>query len=515
MSEFPQAHSQTVIFSSSTGLGQRSVVRGMLLIVALVFGLSPAYAQDVADQPSVAFYYGNDVPVDMLNQFDWAVVEAAHMKAGQLETLQQYGTTAFAYVSLGEAEHWRGDTDVPESALPADNAHWNSKAADLTRSEWSDYIINRRIRPLWQDGYRAVFLDTLDSYRLFAKDDAAVAQQQAALVALIKRIRAEFPGIKLLLNRGFEVLDQVHEDVVGVAAESVYKGWNQGAQSYVDVSSDDSAYVRGKLQEAQKRYGLPAIAIDYVPPNKRDLARQTARRIADAGLIPWVTDGALDQVGVGSIEPMPRKVLVLYDKTSVDHGDLANSSAHQYAAMPMEYMGYGAVYKDVNGPLPSDTLTGRYVGVITWFDQQAGDGGEYRQWLKKQIADGLRVAIFGDPGLAISGELGNSLGLHEITGISDQGLAIVDHDDLMGYEGMPERPGGKEAGFTSSADGNRIHLTVKDGTGKQFSPVVTGDWGGIALSPWVLQQALVDQSRWICRTCPCRTGPRKTAPGTG
>lgn len=452
-----------------------------------------------SDRPSVAFYYGSDVPVEMLSQFDWAVVEADHVGATQLNRLQKYGTDAFAYVSVGEADQWRGDAQhVPAEALKARNDNWNSHAADLTNAAWTDYIVNKRIGPLWQQGYRGFFLDTLDSYRLFAKDEASVNAQQQALVALIKRLHNQFPGIKLLLNRGFEILDQVEGDIVGVAAESVYKSYIAGTDTYGDVSAEDSEWLMNQLQTVRTRYGLPAIAIDYVEPSDREQARATAQRIANAGLVPWVSNGALNQVGVGLIEPVPRKVLVVFDKREVDHGDFGNSNAHMYAAMPLEYLGYGAVYANVNAPLPSDTLVGRYAGIVSWFGQQAGSGSDYRTWLQRQVADGMRVAIFGDPGLAVSGQLASTFGVSEVGGISDKGLAVVSNDDMLGFEGMPSVPPGRESGFqVVDEQKTTAHLTVRDGAGHTFSPVVTGDWGGIAAAPWVLQQSLGYQERWI------------------
>ncbi|MES1941968.1 hypothetical protein T5B8_17096 [Salinisphaera sp. T5B8] len=469
----------------------------LALMVAVVAAFSVSAHADVGDQPSVAVYYGNDVPVSMLDQFDWAVVEAEHMGEGQLDKLEQYGTQAFAYVSLGEAEHWRAGDELPSDSLKARNEGWNSQAADLTDQAWGDYIINERIRPLWAAGYRALFLDTLDSYRLFASEDADVAAQQQALVGLIKRIRNTFPGVKLLLNRGFEVLDQVQGDIVGVAAESLYQSWDVRTQSYRDVKPEDTQYVLDQLSKVRNDYGLPAIAIDYVDPADRDLARQTAQRIADNGIVPWVSNGALNQVGVGSIEPMPRKVLVLYDASETDYGELAYSNAHLNMAMPLEYLGYGAVYKDVDGALPDDTLRGRYAGVVTWFSARVGAQSAYRDWLLKQMRDGLPVAMLGDPGIPVTGELSDRMGLQVVPSISDKGLEVLDHDDFMGFEGMPSTPAINESGYEVINDKTTAHLKMRDGNGAEFVPVATGDWGGVALSPWLTQQGMADQARWI------------------
>jgi hypothetical protein len=469
-----------------------------LVFCAVLLGLFAMKANAAVDgQPSVAIYYGNDVPVSMLDQFDWAVVEAEHMGDGQLDALEQYGTQAFAYVSLGEAEHWRASGSVPGDTLKARNEGWNSHAADLTRKEWGDYIVNQRIRPLWSEGYRALFLDTLDSYRLFANDDESIKAQRQALVGLIKRIRSEFPGVKLLLNRGFEILDQVRGDIVGVAAESLYKSWDVRTQSYRDVKPEDTQYVLDRLREVRDDYRLPAIAIDYVDPADRHTARQTARRIADDGIVPWVTNGALNQVGVGSIEPMPRKVLVIYDASEVEHNELAYSNAHLNIAMPLEYLGYGAVYKDADSVLPEDTLRGRYAGIVSWFSARVGSQSAYRDWLIRQMRDGVKVAMLGDPGVPVTGELSDRMGLQVVPSVSDKGLQVVNHDAFVGFEGMPSTPSINESGYEVVGDDVTAHLSMRDGNGADFVPIATGAWGGVALSPWLIQQGMADQARWI------------------
>jgi len=433
----------------------------------------------------------------MLDQFNWVVVEANHLSASQHKRLQRYGTTAFAYVSIGEADTQRQNQGAPQQALVAKNKKWNSKVANLANPKWRNYIVNQRIRPLWKDGYRAFFLDTLNSYRLFTTNKKQVKAQQAALISLIKRIHRTFPGIKLLLNRGFGILNQVHNDIVGVAAESLYRGWDAKTNSYHKVDDSNRKYLLKKLKHVQQAYGLPAIAIDYVPPANRQEARATAHKIAADGIIPWVTDAALNEVGIGSIKPMPRKILVLYDKQTVKHGMFAYSDAHRYAAMPLEYLGYGIVYKSVTN-LPRFKLRGRYAGIVTWYNHIVPDASRYRKWLKKRIEDGVHVAMLGDPGIALSGALGHKLGLEQVAGVSDHGFKVVSHDDMLGFEGMPKRAPTGESGYhVASGSSVHTHLTLKDGKGKRFSPVVTGLWGGIALAPWDVQTIMGSQSRWI------------------
>lgn len=55
--------------------------------------------------PRTAFFYGAQVPVTALAQFDRVVVEADQIQ--DLRPLRAAGADIFAYVSVGEAEGWR------------------------------------------------------------------------------------------------------------------------------------------------------------------------------------------------------------------------------------------------------------------------------------------------------------------------------------------------------------------------------------------------------------------------
>ncbi|QFT83372.1 hypothetical protein FIU88_00135 [Halomonas sp. THAF12] len=471
-----------------------------LLFIAIALTALPdtarAVTPDGASSPSVAFYYGNDAPLELLDQFDWVAIEAANLAPRQRERLERHGTQAFAYVSVGELDAWRPQpSHLPDSVLLEDNPHWNSRVADLTSDEWQRYLLEERIQPLWNDGYRGLFLDTLDSYRLFAPEGRAARRQQQALVELIGEIRQRFPDMKLLVNRGFEVLDRIHGDIVGIAAESLYRRWNPATGIYGSVPDTDSQWLHDQLSRARDEYGLPTIAIDYVPAADRALARRTAERIAAEGFIPWVSVAQLNQVGVGLIEPVPRRILMLYDKASTEAGELANTNAHRYLAMPLEYMGYAAEYHDVNAALPDDVLNGRYAGIVSWFDGPIPDGQRYADWLLEQMRDGLRVVILGDPGIPLNGALGNHMGL--IEGSEQRQLRIADHDDMLGFEGMPSRPAPYQHGYQTTRADIIPHLTLEAPGGRSLSPVLSGPWGGIATWPWILQQAGEAQQRWI------------------
>ncbi len=451
-----------------------------------------------AESPSVAFYYGNSLPTEILNQYDWVVLESAHADERDLREIRRYGAEVFAYVSVGEAEAWRQDTGhLPDTIQLGKNKAWNSEVMDLTRPVWREYLLEERVRPLWEAGYRGLFLDTLDSFHLFLEKEADIEAQWQALAGFIKTLRREFPGIQLILNRGFPILDEVYDDIRAVAAESLYQRWDAGRQAYTDVPEAEREYLLKQLQSVRNDHGLPAISIDYVPPSERDKARATARKIAEHGIIPWVSTPALDQAGIGLIEPLPRRVLVLYNAAELENGDLANSSGHLYLAAPLEYLGYGAEYVDVGGPLPSDTLAGRYAGIVSWFDEDIADAERYREWLLKQMNGGVPVALFGDPGISLSGELAQAMGLKPAPSLKTGPASIVRHDDMVGFEGMRASNIVEPAGVSVSRDDVEAHVVMRDAAGTEYTPVVTGNWGGFASYGWLIEQGMPSQERWL------------------
>lgn len=248
-----------------------------------------------AQGPSTAFFYGAPVPVEQLSKYKRVVVEADNL--GSPARLAASGAVVFAYVSVGEAEGWRASTRALDDSLfdGANNA-WGSRVADLTNPAWSRFLLDTRMAGLWKQGYRAFFLDTLDSYQLTAKDPAARLRQQRALASLIGAIHQRFPGVELLLNRGFEILPDVSTLVVGVVAESLFQSWDPHAGAYTAVDEPSRNWLLARLREVQQRFALPVTVIDYVAGKDSKLARATARRITDAGFTAWVATPQLDTI---------------------------------------------------------------------------------------------------------------------------------------------------------------------------------------------------------------------------
>ena len=451
-----------------------------------------------AATPAVALYYGHDIPLSEFRTFDLVVMDPDH-RAHDIRALQS-GTQAYAYVSVTEVQPTRAYyADIAADWKLARNQDWQSDVIDQSVAAWPDFFANRVVAPLWERGFRGFFLDTLDSYRLAEKFDEQAQQQ--GLVRVIDTLHQSFPGIQLILNRGFDILPQVQGKVAMVAAESLYQRWNARSQRYEEVPEQDRQWLLGQLRDIQQRDGLPVLAIDYVAPHDRALTRATAEKIRADGFIPWVTDARLATMGIGSIEPVPRRVLVLYNG---DESPALNySNAHRFLQMPLNHMGYVTDYADVRQSLPAQVLRDRYAGVVSWFSGFMPEARrkDVSQWLQARLAEGMPLAVVGDWGMVPDRALARSLGLASPTPDVSGALRGGSMHSMMGQETTPQTPGRQSELVQlrpEMARQSQALVEARDAKDKAFVGGAITPWGGFILDPHVLYEIPgTDDARWV------------------
>ena len=444
---------------------------------------------------SVAFFYGNQAPLDELKAFDVVVVEPDHDY--EPNDYRSSNSELFAYVSLGEFSSSRGYArGIPNGWVLGKNEHWESYVIDQSQEKWPTFVTEQIIGPLWKQGYRGFFLDTLDSYQLVAKTPEQMKQQEQGLIRVIQAIHHTYPGIKLVFNRGFEIIPTVADHVYAVAAESLFRGWDQGGKRYVQVSQEERQWLLQQLQTIRKSFGLPVIVIDYLSPQERDLARSTAQKIQNLGMIPWVSTPELDWLGHGAIEVMPRKILSIYD--GARDPDPGHSDLHRFVDFPLNHLGYVSEHWDVRSPLPEYPLIGRYAGIVVWVSgDQHPWSRDLHQWLVKQIQQGIPVVMFDSFGFPLQERFLKPF--HIIVDRSRGRVTEVKFsrkDPRIGYEIQPIP---KRRGFLplTLSHGQSL-LQVESNHGQHQDVVAITPWGGYALFPYaIIQLPDLEHARWV------------------
>lgn len=464
------------------------------LSVCLCGWLTGAHAAASSTIPSVALHYGADAPLEALKAFDIVVVEPDH--GFDPKRYKKTYSELFAYVAIGEVQPSRSYAPaIPTNRLLASNNDWGSKVVDLTWPEWPTFVAEAIVGPLWEKGYRGFFLDTLDSYRLARGIDEAA--QQKGLIAVIETLHRKFPGIRLILNRGFEVVPAVRDKITMVAAESLFRGWNAATKRYVEVPANDREWLLGQLRRVRDEFGVPVLAIDYLPPQARDQMRETADRIRALGIEPWIADGQLATVGIGRREIVPRHILMLYDGNQEPR--LIDQAALRFAAMPIQHLGYAIDFHDLNQALPATPTAGRYAGIVVWAGAPVARGRQVADWLQQQIDHGVKVAVFGSFPFAAEGNLARRLGLKPATGTTATGqLTIARQDAMIGFEAKPQLDRRNLTPLQLADGQGKSLLQLTDARGQTFDVAALTRWGGYVLDPYaVIELPGSEQSRWV------------------
>lgn len=462
--------------------------------LAAVFYLSNSYAKPAQRLSSVAFYYGHTSPPSELQAFDVAVV----MPNKNIDPKQYNSENSqlFAYVSIGETNNEAPYLSLPKRCIIGRNKAWQTNIVDQRKTTCREYYLNKIIKPLWKSGYKGIFLDTLDSYELALKTKQQQTTSLNSLVKLIQQIKQRYPQIKIILNRGFKLLPQVHNDIYAVAAESLFREWNQASKKYVAVSQNNRTWLMNKFKEA-KGYGLPVISIDYLPLTAtKQQQRELASKISALGVIPWVTNNDLQSLGMGNIEVIPRKILVFYDSKSSE--SLMTSSPQAYAAMPMNYMGYVFIFRNVRDFSLSDhMLKGKYAGILVWMDTNyLVQHAKLQNWLIRQVHQHIPLVLMGGIRAELLASFKKALGISINTAASTPTkVHITKQTKMIGYEVQPNPNPYVFTPITVKASSVQLQLT---GNNKSKSDVVAiTPWGGYAENPFITVDLPNDQTRWV------------------
>lgn len=471
------------------------ILRWMLPFLLLM----PAASASELEGRDIAFYYGSRPPIEDLRHFDQIVIQPSQILPHERTALLNLDSSiVFAYVSFGEIA--RNSEDMKhidtEWALGI-NPAWNSLVMDMTDPAWREYLLEQHFNRLWRDGYRAFFLDTFDSYLIVTSEGKQREEQEAGLVSLLAEVKQRFPGCKLILNRGFEVLDRASQYADGIVAESLFHGFDPVTGKHAPTKEENREWLINAMTRAQNEFKVPATVLDYVDPGNWDEAEKTAREIVKLGFMPWVANGDLTWLGQGRIRLAPRKLLAVINGTPAQQMD---HELFRHAAMPLEYLGLALDYWYVDQmSLPIEPLTGRYAGVIAWLGEDAGDdGGPYESVcsrLKAEADAGLPVVFMGylPAGEACRSLVGYQGELRPTTSM----LKLVSASDRLGRpDAAPVVGSGTPDAHASDLNDAWLTLAEVDGS-KVFHPVAVGKWGAYALHPHIISESASGRRDWL------------------
>lgn len=393
---------------------------------------------------NLAVYEGDHPPLDLLQAFDALILDPAS--------------------SFDPAAHSLTHTAYIARVSPSSD-------------ESVDAFIAQQVEPLWQRGFRGVLLDTPAGY------------------AAIDAIHAAHPDAKIVIggNQALAVARAHAAGVYAVLTQGLF-GAAPGADGAEPLPAEVRTAQVAAAQAFERELDIPVVTVEYCDGADRSCARRTAQQALDAGLDAYVTDPARKVVGIGRIEVMPRKVLVVQDLEPGQQLDL--SPGVTAIATPLNYLGYDVQYAQLGAPLPTDVTPDRYAGVVAWIARDsAPNPNRWRAWLQQVMDAHVPIAFFSHLGFPV-GDSGGALGLQPVRGTPRAPLTIVERDPMIGFETMPVPDPRDLPTIRIGAGGGKSLLGI-DAAGEHVDAVGIMPWGGFALNQYnIVSLDSIQQQRW-------------------
>lgn len=443
-----------------------------------------------AGDKSAIVYYGTDISYANVGLHDYIIVEADNISP-YTHGFKTYKKNIYAYVSIGEAIESRGYfKDLKDEWKIAHNTAWKSTVMDVSNDDYHTFVYDNIIQPLIDKGYENFFFDTLDSYTLSLKGEESTDKYRRGLIRFIKKFKLRFPKSKLVLNRGFEIIDEVHESIDAVLFESLFYGLSAKSLAYTKVDPKDRQWLLSKVEKLRP-YQLDLIAVEYVDIKDKEKIHEVIEKSKALGIIPYVANKAFTRYGDSSKVAYKREILVLYN--SKIKKEL--SSAHHLASLPLEYLGYIPVLKRIEKGLPDINELTRYKAVLIWPEKPIENTEAYEAWFRVLTQEKIPFLFVEGFGLNDDTVLASYLGVKKVQNKADvlDKQEIVSKDKIFDFE-TPLRLNYAPTLYQATKATKLLVLT--NTYGQENVPVALMPWGGYALSG-IATANFSDNTLWV------------------
>ena len=422
---------------------------------------------------SAIVYYGENISYPMVGIHDYIIVQPSLINTYS-HGFKSYRDKMYAYVSIGEidiniAEYKK----IKKEWILTKNKAWNSQVLDLKNREYREFLFETMIEPQRVRGFQNFFFDTLDSYQLASKTKKDLQENEKALILFINEFHNRYPDSKLVINRGFEVIESVHNSVEAVLFESYYQGIGGENLTYKVVSDADREWLDMHIKKIQS-YGIDIICVDYLEENSMQKAKNLTKKIQKKNMIPYIANRELDIYGVSTKEALKREVFTLIDERRLDRTLL---EAHQHGGLVLEYMGYVQKLYDINKGLPKVKNMQHYAGVIIWLQDYYKHPHQLIQWVKKLTKIGIKVVFVNNFGFNDNYNILNSLGI-DVKKNSKKKKRIAYQNEILGYEIEPSL---SLSTMKIESKESEALLIFEYSDGTTTTPAAYTSWGGYAI----------------------------------
>jgi polysaccharide biosynthesis protein PelA len=270
-----------------------------LLPAAVLFPLTICQGGSVRKDMRWVVCYSDKPRVEEFLGYDPVVLDSdAHPP---LALLARHGASVLAYLSLGEVASHRAYFAAlkTDGILLGENPNWRgSFFVDVRDLRWQQRVIGQVVPAMLASGFNGLFLDTLDDPAALERaDPERYCGMSAAAANLVKTLRQAFPRIRLMVNRGYELMPEVAGIIDYLMGESVYTTYNAAHRGYLRVPAaqyrQQVALMRQALRWNPK---LRLCSLDYWEAADRKEIRHIYQVEQRNGFAPYVATPELDRI---------------------------------------------------------------------------------------------------------------------------------------------------------------------------------------------------------------------------
>jgi uncharacterized protein (TIGR01370 family) len=268
--------------------------------LALAAGARRSAAAASPRRDFAVYYAAADDPA--LADFDLLVLDSdAHPPLAAIAERAARRPTVLGYLALAEVDGGRSHEGWvrQRGLLLGNNPDWpGASYIDLRAASWHRHVVEVLVPRILAAGFDGVFLDTLDDAEEHERRDAKRFKgMKTAAIALVRAIRARFPGARLMMNRGFALLPALAGSLDMALGESLLATYDFAAGTHGWAPDGDYREAVALLHGARRRHPeLTLYTLDYCDPaDGAAIARIYATQRAN-GFLPYAATIALDRI---------------------------------------------------------------------------------------------------------------------------------------------------------------------------------------------------------------------------
>lgn len=216
-------------------------------------------------------YYADQVPIETFEQYAVVILEPDFY-----QDVSMLNSETFAYLSIGEVHPTRAYFQkLQENALLlGTHQTYESHYLCLSDDLWLGHLLDTVIPEIIDKGFSGLMLDTVDALLM--------NHSREEVITFINTIKAGFPDLTLMQNRGLTIMDETEVDAFLL----------ESTLSDLDTSGD---FVMTEQINYRKDLTKRYFSVDYWDPNDHAGKEALYMRGLALGYIPLVTSRDLTQ----------------------------------------------------------------------------------------------------------------------------------------------------------------------------------------------------------------------------